>query len=52
LNFSYELIEYQIVEALPEIKSTSDAYAELEGKPGEDSEAYIASLSVRVKSFV
>jgi hypothetical protein len=41
LNFSYDLIETQIIEELPELKSASDVYSELEGKQGEDCGAYI-----------
>ncbi|GEM_PF-2759077 len=41
MNFSYDLIETQIVEALPELRPAAEVYAKKEGKPGEDSRAYI-----------
>jgi hypothetical protein len=39
--FSYESIEVQIVEALPELRPTAERYWADEGAPGDDSGAYI-----------
>jgi hypothetical protein len=41
MEFSFDLIEKQIIEALPELQSAADVYHELEGEPGEDCGAYI-----------
>jgi hypothetical protein len=41
LKFSYDSIETQIIEILPELEPAAEVYAELEGRPGEDSGAYV-----------
>ncbi len=41
MKFSFALIETQIVETLPELRSAAETYIEAEGKPGEDCGAYI-----------
>jgi hypothetical protein len=41
LKFSYDNIETQIIEVLPELKPVADNYWKDEGKEGEDSGAYV-----------
>jgi hypothetical protein len=41
MEFSYKLIETQIIEVLPELQTAANVYEKLEGKQGEDCGAYI-----------
>ena len=41
MEFSYKLIETQIIEVLPELQPAANVYEKLEGKPGDDCGPYI-----------